>query len=79
MRFARPMLGLVILALVASGCTSYYRITDTHSGRTYYTTSFTRDPNNVRFKDEHGQEVAVPAVSRVDAISADEYRTATRR
>ena len=79
MRIARPLLGLLFLALVASGCSTYYRITDTQSGRTYYTTSFTRDPNNVRFKDENGQEVAIPAVSRVDTISADEYRAATRR
>lgn len=78
MHFARPMLAVLVLALFTVGCT-YYRITDTQSGRTYYTTSFSREPNNVRFKDDTGQEVTLPASSRVDPISRDEYRLNTPR
>lgn len=79
MHFARPMLGLLVLALFTAGCGTYYRITDTQSGRTYYTTSFSREPNNVRFKDDTGQEVTLPASSRVEGISRDEYRLNTPR
>jgi hypothetical protein len=79
MHIARSILALLILALVVTGCSTYYRITDSQTGRLYYTTSFSREPNNVRFKDQTGQEVTVPAVSKVESISEDEYRSATKK
>jgi uncharacterized protein YceK len=52
---------LLVVALVVSGCTTYYRITDPATGRSYYTTSFAREPNNVRFKDHKTRaEVVLP-------------------
>ena len=80
MRFVRPILSLLVLASLTAGCSTYYRITDTQTRRTYYTTEFAREPNNVRFKDQFGQEVTVPAgTARVESVSADEYSAATRR
>jgi hypothetical protein len=66
-------LALLVVALSVTGCTTYYRITDTSNGRTYYTTDYRREPNNVRFKDaKTGAEMTVPTAD-VRTIPSEEY------
>jgi hypothetical protein len=41
----------LMVAVVAAGCTTYYRITDPASGKKYYTDEYKRTDAGVRFKD----------------------------
>ena len=78
MTIARVTLALLFVALVASGCTTYYRITDKDTGKSYYTTSYDRQPNNVRFKDHKTrQDMAFPVVD-IREVTKDEYDVNTR-
>jgi hypothetical protein len=78
MNIARVTLALFVVALLAAGCTTYYRITDKDTGKSYYTTSFDRQPNNVRFKDHKTrQDVALP-VAEIKEVTKDEYDVNTR-
>lgn len=78
MNIARVTLALLVVTLLVSGCTTYYRITDKDTGKSYYTTSFDRQPNNVRFKDHRTrQDVALP-VAEIKEVTKDEYDLNTR-
>jgi hypothetical protein len=79
MNIARWTLALLVVALVASGCTTYYRITDPATGRSYYTTAYTRDPNNVRFKDHKTRADVVLPNSDIREVTQEEYDLNTRR
>ena len=61
--------------VLATGCTAYFfKVTDTSSGRVYYTTDVAHEPNNVRFKDaKTGQEVVIPN-ARVESIPQNVYQ-----
>jgi uncharacterized protein YceK len=78
MHISRVTLALLVVALLVSGCTTYYRITDKDTGKSYYTTSYDRQPNNVRFKDHKTrQDVALPVVD-IKEVTKDEYDVNTR-
>ena len=78
MNIARLTVALLVVALLVSGCTTYYRITDKDTGKSYYTTSYDRQPNNVRFKDHKTrQDVALPVVD-IKEVTKDEYDVNTR-
>jgi uncharacterized protein YceK len=79
MNVARWTLALLVVAVLASGCTTYYRITDNATGKTYYTTAYDRQPNNVRFKDHlTRQDVHLP-VADIKEVTEEEYNQHTRR
>ncbi len=78
MHISRVTVALLVVALLVSGCTTYYRITDKDTGKSYYTTSFDRQPNNVRFKDHKTrQDVALPVVD-IKEVTREEYDVNTR-
>ena len=70
---------LAMLALIAGGCTTYYRIKDTTSGRTYYTEEFRRRNGTLIFTDtKSGAEVTLPS-SEIAVVSKDEYKKSTAK
>jgi hypothetical protein len=73
------LMAVAVLALVVGGCTTYYRIKDTTSGRTYYTEEFKRRNGTVVFKDtKSGAEVTLPS-SEIAEVPEDEYKKNTAK
>jgi len=71
----RVSLGLVIVvSMLAGGCTKYYQVSDPSTGRVYYTTGL-KDTGggSIQLKDERtGGEVTIQN-SEVKTITKDEY------
>jgi hypothetical protein len=67
---------LVVGVVGLSGCTSYYRVTDPSTGRTYYTTSMKKKGDGaVQLRDGRtGQEVTIQN-SEVAKVTKEEYET----
>jgi hypothetical protein len=80
MKSERLLLGAVMMvALVAAGCASYYRIRDTTSGRTYYTEEFKRRNGTVIFTDtKSGSEVTLTS-SEIAEVKEEEYKKNTAK
>ena len=78
-RAARSWACLLMLLLVA-GCTTYYRITDQPTRRTYYTTDFDRtDSGAVKFYDKKSRSWVTLQSSEINEISKDAYQTGLRQ
>ena len=72
-------LGIGLLFLVAAGCTSYYRVTDQASGRTYYTTDYDRtDSGGVVFKDAKSFSKVTLQSSELREVSRQDFEAARR-
>jgi len=71
---------LLALVLATAGCTTYYRVTDPASGRTYYTDDVKRNAQGtVQFTDaKSGADVTLPT-SEVLEISSDDYKKNTAK
>ena len=68
-----------LLFLVATGCTSYYRVTDQATGRTYYTTDLDRtDSGGVVFKDAKTFSKVTLQSSEVREVSRQDFEAARR-
>ena len=77
-RFARSGACLLML-LSAAGCTTYYRITDQSSRRSYYTTDIDRtDSGAVRFYDEKSRANVTLQSSEIVEISKEAFNTGIR-
>jgi hypothetical protein len=73
------VMAVALVALAATGCTTYYRIKDPASGRTYYTEEYKRRNGTVIFKDtKSGADVTLTS-SEVAVISKDEYKKGTAK
>ena len=71
-RFLRFWVLLVVL--LASGCTSYYRITDQSTRRTYFTTDYDRTTSGaVQFYDNKSRADVTLQSSEIVEISRDEF------
>jgi hypothetical protein len=65
--------------LFATGCTTYYRITDQPTRRTYYTTDFDRtDSGAVRFYDEKSLSTVTLQSSEIVEITRRDYDEAVK-
>lgn len=64
------------LAMAAAGCTSYYRVTDPASGKSYYTTEVKNAGRSgaVKVKDAKTGSMVTLQSSEVKEISEDEYK-----
>ncbi|MFY4730438.1 hypothetical protein [Nitrospira sp. BLG_2] len=65
------------LTMLAAGCTTYYRVTDPASGKTYYTTKV-KDAGKggaVKITDDKTGSTVTLQSSEVKEISSDEYKT----
>lgn len=75
----RVAIGFLCLILSPlAGCTSYYRVTDPASGKTYYTTDIDEagKAGAVKFKDEKSGSVVTLQSSEVKEVSKEEYKSA---
>jgi hypothetical protein len=62
------------LAMLMAGCTSYYRITDQPTRRTYYTTDFDRtDSGGVKFYDNKSRSWVTLQSSEIIEVSKEAY------
>ncbi len=68
-------LTLLALAMLATACSSYYRVTDPSSGKTYYTKKIGEagKAGAVKIKDEKTGSTVVLQSSEVKEISSEEY------
>ncbi|BCA53065.1 hypothetical protein W02_02050 [Nitrospira sp. KM1] len=67
------------LAVATVGCTSYYRVTDPASGKTYYTTKIDDTRGGaVKIKDDKSGSTVTLHSSEVKQISSDEYEAALK-
>jgi hypothetical protein len=64
------------LAIAITGCTSYYRVTDPTSGKSYYTTEVkeTGRSGAVKVKDAKTGSMVTLQSSEVKEISEEEYK-----
>lgn len=73
-RFLRFWVLLVVL--LASGCTSYYRITDQSTRRTYFTTDYDRTTSGaVQFYDNKSRADVTLQSSEIVEISRDDFNS----
>jgi hypothetical protein len=71
-----PMLAallICVLSLMVAGCSSYYRVTDPISGKTYYTTDIDGRTGGVKFKDDRTRATVILHSAEVSEISEEEY------
>jgi hypothetical protein len=77
MKIARLALCVSSIAFLA-GCTSYYRIADPDSGKTYYTTKIDRERGGaVRIDDKATGDHVTLQNSQISKISKEEYEAKT--
>jgi hypothetical protein len=73
-------LGACSLLLFASACTTYYRVTDQATGKTYYTTDYDRtDSGAVKFDDAISRSTVTLQSSEIIEISRPEFESKARR
>ena len=74
---AWTILAATLPLLVA--CGSYYQVTDTNSGKAYYTRDVDREDGHVRFVDKaSGDKVNLDSVE-VRKVSREQYENAIRK
>jgi len=67
------------MLLLASGCTTYYRVTDQATRRAYYTTDIDRaDSGAVRFYDEKSRASVTLQSSEIVEISKEAFNSGIR-
>jgi hypothetical protein len=73
-------LGLGFLLLFAAGCTTYYRISDQATGRTYYTTDYDRtDSGAVVFEDAKSLSRVTLQSSEVSKVSRTDFEVGRKK
>jgi hypothetical protein len=73
-------LGVCFLLLFATGCTTYYRITDHATGRVYYTTDYDRTGSGaVRFDDAKSRTTVTLQSSEISEISRPDFEAGMRK
>lgn len=71
--------GAIFLVLLASSCTTYYRITDQATGKTYYTTDYDRMGSGaVKFEDANSRSTVTLQSSEIIEISKPEFEAKAR-
>ena len=66
----------LLLVLLAYGCTSYYRITDQSTRRTYFATGYDRTSSGaVQFYDEKSRADVTLQSSEIVEISRDDFNS----
>jgi len=68
---------LALGAIALAGCTSYYKVTDPNTGRSYYTTKM-KDMKSgaAKFEDERTKTEVTIQNSQVEKITKDQYEAA---
>lgn len=75
----RSVLPVLLITVVLTGCTTYYRVTDPSTGHEYYTTQIKyRQGGTVLHDDKSGREVLIQN-SEVEKVTKDQYQAAIRQ
>jgi hypothetical protein len=73
-------LGICFLLWFAAGCTTYYRITDEATGRTYYATDYHRtDSGALVFEDAKSFSKVTLQSSEVSEVSRQDFEAGRRK
>lgn len=71
--------GLVIAATTLSACGGdYYQVTDTSSGKSYYTRDVERDDGRVHFTDRASGAEVILGGAEIREVTRRQYRDAVR-
>jgi hypothetical protein len=77
-KFVRSGLACV-LGLILCGCASYYKVTDTASGRVYYTDKIQhKGSGSIYFKDEVSKVFVTLSGSEIMKLTRDQYMAQAR-
>jgi uncharacterized protein YceK len=79
---AKKLIVAVMIMMVAllSGCTTYYRVKDTSTNSTYYTTQIDRQSSgSIRFVDENSSSVVTLQNSAVTEVNEEEFKANTKK
>ena len=72
-------LSVLVLLLLAAGCTSYYRINDQASGRVYYTKDYDRsDSGAIIFEDAKSRSRITLQSSEIREISKSDFEASMK-
>jgi hypothetical protein len=70
----------LLVVLLASGCSSYYRITDQSTRRNYFATGYDRTTSGaVQFYDEKSRADVTLQSSEIVEISRDEFNSGLKQ
>ena len=73
-------LGICFLLLFAAGCTTYYRISEQATGRTYYTTDYDRtDSGAVVFEDAKTRSKVTLQSSEISKVSRTDFEAGLKK
>jgi hypothetical protein len=73
-------LGSCFLLLFATGCTTYYRVSDQATGRVYYTTDYDRtDSGGVIFEDAKTRSKVTLQSSEISEVSRQDFEAGRRK
>ena len=68
-----------VLAMFAglSGCTTYYRITDPSTEKSYFTTEYDKDAGAIEFTDAKSGSMVNIQNAEISEITSDEFKSNT--
>jgi len=78
-RHVAALVMAVFIMLAGAGCGGYYQVTDTTSGRTYYTTKVKEKDGRIEFKDAGSGSTVRLHSSEVKELSEEEYKAKTSK
>lgn len=71
---------MIMMVALLSGCTTYYRVKDTSTNSTYYTTQIDRQSSgSIRFVDENSSSVVTLQNSAVTEVNEEEFKANTKK
>jgi len=86
MKNIRRLFNISLIAVVAAGvvlvggCTTYYKVKDTSTSSTYYTTQIDRQSSgSIRFVDENSKSVVTLQNSAVTEVNEEEFKANTKK
>ncbi len=86
MKKVRKLFNVALIAVVVtgvvllSGCATYYKVKDTSTSSTYYTTQIDRQSNgSIRFVDENSKSVVTLQNSAVAEVNEEEFKANTKK
>jgi hypothetical protein len=80
-RFNVALIAVVVTGVVLLiGCTTYYKVKDTSTSSTYYTTQIDRQSSgSIRFVDENSKSVVTLQNSAVSEVNEEEFKANTKK
>ena len=71
----RMQIVLCAVVLLAGGCTTYYKVTDPTTNKTYYTTELKQDHGTATLKDARTGNMVTIQNSEVSQVSKEQFES----